>query len=551
MKQPDAVFDEQLATGWARIEFYGDRGKAAGFLTAARAQLGAMRTMYGVNARLADGESGGFYHATRTLPDGTTIQTITNNGQDTIRISASSTVSESEAPDIPVEYDEEFLAVAGRFKTDSADWAPFRWKPDTGFDFPAFLPDYYYGDAIGISWDGETVAGNMGGDYDDEAYIWTKAGGTVGLGPTSFATGLSGDGSTVTGYDFADTWYWRAGTGKVVLDGDPGKAARALTASADGSLIGGWTARDNGYGATIHVGAIWNVIAGGFTAIADGSGATYTTTLARSQHSVITSDGTVVSTSDTTFYPGHYNNGVYVRPHFISTITDSNGNVTTTDQTSTTYTENAPNYPYSVISSQTTTTNPSASETRTTVVDTVQWTVPDEVRVTGLSFDGARACGVCGPGSTAFIWLAAATNTLPAGITHLGYLPGDSSSEALGISADGTTVIGRSLSGTDGWRWFFWTEAAGMVMAGNGSGNAVSQGGVYGAGRSGSQPTSAGSLCVMRTPPDPGTGVVTQTDIGAALGATYSEGQAITAITIHHNADGSTTYEPDLPGLSL
>lgn len=93
--KPNLVIDEPTATGWQRTELYGDRDKAKNYVNAARTQLGGMRSMYGVNERIANYEPGGHYHQWSTLDDGTKIHTITNDGHDTVRIYASSSSSSS------------------------------------------------------------------------------------------------------------------------------------------------------------------------------------------------------------------------------------------------------------------------------------------------------------------------------------------------------------------------------------------------------------------------------------------------------------------------
>lgn len=85
MSEP-LVIDEPVATGWLRTELHGDRDKAAGYVQEARALLGGMRTMYGVNERIAAGEGGGFYQQRKILSDGTLIEVTTNGGADTVRI---------------------------------------------------------------------------------------------------------------------------------------------------------------------------------------------------------------------------------------------------------------------------------------------------------------------------------------------------------------------------------------------------------------------------------------------------------------------------------
>lgn len=91
--QPALTIDEPVATGWLRSEFYGDADKGKAYLYAARKQLGALKTRYGVNERVAQGEPGGFYFDSRMLPDGTQIETLTNDGHDTVRITVPTTQS--------------------------------------------------------------------------------------------------------------------------------------------------------------------------------------------------------------------------------------------------------------------------------------------------------------------------------------------------------------------------------------------------------------------------------------------------------------------------
>lgn len=82
------TYDEPVATGWLRTELLGDHGRAALYLQTARGLLGTMRSIHGVNERVAAGESGGFYQRSQTLDDGTVIEVSTNNGMDMIRITA-------------------------------------------------------------------------------------------------------------------------------------------------------------------------------------------------------------------------------------------------------------------------------------------------------------------------------------------------------------------------------------------------------------------------------------------------------------------------------
>lgn len=85
-EKPAYVMEEPIATGALRTEFFGDTERGKSYVQAARRQMGAMKTFYGVNERVANGEPGGFYRDTRELSDGTRIETMTNDGLDTVRI---------------------------------------------------------------------------------------------------------------------------------------------------------------------------------------------------------------------------------------------------------------------------------------------------------------------------------------------------------------------------------------------------------------------------------------------------------------------------------
>lgn len=134
--KPNLVIDEPTATGWQRTELYGDRDKAKNYVNAARTQLGGMRSMYGVNERIANHEPGGHYHQWATLDDGTKIHTITNDGHDTVRIYAAST------PPSPSEKEEKeddtkpYLWVGVRIKWDASRTSRFG---DSGVPYDGLL----------------------------------------------------------------------------------------------------------------------------------------------------------------------------------------------------------------------------------------------------------------------------------------------------------------------------------------------------------------------------------------------------------------------------
>lgn len=225
---PDLVINEPTATGWLRAELYGDQEKAKGYLHVARNVLGAMRSMYGVNERIAQGQGGGFYHQWATLPDGTTIHAITNDGHDTVRIDArSSSRTGSSLKELrKVELTD--VAICGTCITPDFDNRAVLWtSPDTVIDL-GLLPGAFESTATDISDDGTTVVGycNMGGG--EAAFRWTEATGMENLGNlgNNFyceATGVSRDGSIVVGVAYFDefggcgAWRWSRDTGMVRL----------------------------------------------------------------------------------------------------------------------------------------------------------------------------------------------------------------------------------------------------------------------------------------------------------------------------------------------
>lgn len=163
MSKPPLTINEPTATGWLRMELYGDRDKARGYTHTARTVLGGLRSRMGVNERIAAGEGGGFYHQNVTLEDGTTIQAITNDGMDTLRIHASSsfiqpvqtTREEEELQPVP------YMWVGARIK-----WA--------GSTF------YNVGDGSGVPWYGLMVSlaepAGKGGEPNGLLWTTTNAG---------------------------------------------------------------------------------------------------------------------------------------------------------------------------------------------------------------------------------------------------------------------------------------------------------------------------------------------------------------------------------------
>lgn len=89
-------FDEAVASGQLRLELRGNPDTARAHVLAGRKLLGQLRSIYGVNARIAAGQPGGYYYKLATLADGSTIEAISNNGADTLRITTARLLTSSE-----------------------------------------------------------------------------------------------------------------------------------------------------------------------------------------------------------------------------------------------------------------------------------------------------------------------------------------------------------------------------------------------------------------------------------------------------------------------
>jgi len=116
------------------------------------------------------------------------------------------------------------------------------------------------------------------------------------------------------------------------------------------------------------------------------------------------------------------------------------------------------------------TLNPISSSFRWTLADGMTSIYPFQVRNTATrsNFDGSAAAGVDSDNHRAYRW------TSSTGVVYLGDLPGGaSSSQAAGINADGSVVVGGSYSAS-GFEAFRWTQAGGMVGLGDLPGGAFS-----------------------------------------------------------------------------
>lgn len=87
---PSLVINEGIATGWAKIEIFGDKDYGALKIADGRKVLGALKSIHGVGQDQVDNAErtggGGFFHMKHKLRDGSLIHAMTNDGHDTIRI---------------------------------------------------------------------------------------------------------------------------------------------------------------------------------------------------------------------------------------------------------------------------------------------------------------------------------------------------------------------------------------------------------------------------------------------------------------------------------
>lgn len=282
-KPPDLVFNEPVATGWMRTELYGDRARAGAMIPLARAQMGWMRTIYGVNQRIAEGDAGGFYAQVRQLDDGTMIQTITNNGFDIIRIDAP---PPQPKPRRRRDTDQQIgvIAVCGTclnpdFIRQAVLWTVVSAYTNTGQEMPRdevnppvfevtpleMMENGFRAEAADVSGDGTVVVGNcLTWDGNIRAFRWTPPvddpldprypGGMKDLGRLwengneNYATSVSADGSMVVGYGYDlgvawRGWLWTEAFGLTKLpDGGIGVQPRRLSISPNGRYITGLVA---------------------------------------------------------------------------------------------------------------------------------------------------------------------------------------------------------------------------------------------------------------------------------------------------------------------
>jgi probable HAF family extracellular repeat protein len=126
----------------------------------------------------------------------------------------------------------------------------FTWTEDGGLVWLGEMPDFSSSNATDISFDGSVIVGaGTGATGRLEAFRWTAESGMVGLGAppsgTSWAAGVSDDGSTIVGYRQPGSnqiaYRWTAATSWSRLGDLSGESigSVARASSADGSVIVG------------------------------------------------------------------------------------------------------------------------------------------------------------------------------------------------------------------------------------------------------------------------------------------------------------------------
>lgn len=143
-----------------------------------------------------------------------------------------------------------FSAAAVSADGDLIVGGPYRWTRAGGMEtLDLLLPNGGYGSgAHGVSADGGVIVGYgfRGAERTIEAFLWTEASGTIGLGflpggHTSYAEGVSADGLVVVGNSSEQAYRWTAEEGMTPLGDLNGGLVQsfAVAVSADGSVIVG------------------------------------------------------------------------------------------------------------------------------------------------------------------------------------------------------------------------------------------------------------------------------------------------------------------------
>ncbi|MBZ5640966.1 MAG: hypothetical protein LAO51_19685 [Acidobacteriia bacterium] len=271
-----------------------------------------------------------------------------------------------------------------------------------------------YSEAYGVSRDGRVVIGRGGSASGLQAFKWTESGGIVGLGylsgyTASEAYSASGDGSVIVGSSEV-TWppprqaiCWRSSSGMVGLGwlpGGGGDRSWAKDVSSDGSVVIGNSYKGTG---TSPEGFRWTEASGmvglGYLA---GASASY---------------GVGVSADGSTTVGGSWFGGV--------------------NWEATRWTWNGATIGLGDLA---------GGDSNGTAYD-----VSDDGNVVV-----GQSSSALYPQGEAFRW------TPSGGMVGLGALPGASQCTAMGVSANGSVVVGFCVIGA-GWEAFYWNAGTGMI----------------------------------------------------------------------------------------
>ncbi len=133
-------------------------------------------------------------------------------------------------------------------------WAPAIWSPVDGYEFMDLVPGAIvnpdiYGSAYDLNYDGTMGTGLTWLSYTQgRGFLWTEGVGSVDIGSSGFSsrgTGISGDGSTVVGFDEHPTFghrraaIWVDGAGPQLIAGEG--YGECYDATYDGFAVCGYS----------------------------------------------------------------------------------------------------------------------------------------------------------------------------------------------------------------------------------------------------------------------------------------------------------------------
>jgi len=141
----------------------------------------------------------------------------------------------------------------------------FRWTAATGIAGLGAAPGLANGPAAGVSPNGATIAGwaDTSDGYNVGAFYWTASTGSVALGnPSGFTNSrafavsgngqIVGEGSTDINFDTSEAFQWTSGGGFSMLPSLPGATVSvAVGISADGTTVAGTNLSSSGYQAVV------------------------------------------------------------------------------------------------------------------------------------------------------------------------------------------------------------------------------------------------------------------------------------------------------------